>query len=231
LWVVFSLFVASLAFTNRSGPAYVMSGIIAYLPKKPFWYRLALTWIPSCITIFSSIAMYATVYIYVKVKFRGFSKFQRDDSSLNTSPARGPAFGQTSHNASLASPQASLTCDMTSREASGGKPSTSSTCDGPVYWASGRRPSQIRDGSEREKVDFITTSPVANSQRPPLLPFGVTAADVALEMVDKSNAETETGHGPVRSGSESTILASRNDSTAPSFNMKFTSDTAVTTGT
>jgi G protein-coupled receptor GPR1 len=122
LWVVLPLFVALLAFTNRSGPAYVTSGIMTYLPKRPFWYRLALAWIPRHITIFSIIAMYAAIYIYVEVKFRSFSKFQRDDSSLNTSPARGPVFGQTSHNAGLASPQASLTCDMTSREASGGKP-------------------------------------------------------------------------------------------------------------
>jgi G protein-coupled glucose receptor regulating Gpa2 C-term len=109
--------------------------------------------------------------------------------------------------------------------------STSSTCNGPVYWASGRKASQIHDRSEWENVDFITTSQAANSQRPPHLPFGVTAADVALDMGDKPSTETETGHSPVRSGSESTILANRNDSTAPSFNTNFTSDTAVTVGT
>ena len=44
-WIAFPILAASLAFVNK-GNAYVTSGNFCYLPKRPFWYRLALSWIP-----------------------------------------------------------------------------------------------------------------------------------------------------------------------------------------
>ena len=45
IWIALPILAASLAFVNP-GNAYVSSGNFCYLPKRPFWYRLALSWIP-----------------------------------------------------------------------------------------------------------------------------------------------------------------------------------------
>jgi G protein-coupled receptor GPR1 len=88
LWLGPPLLAASLAFINDHN-AYVTSGTYCYLPKRPFWYRLALSWIPRYIIITLIFVMYISIYIYVHVKFCGFGILTGDDSSQNTaSPSR-----------------------------------------------------------------------------------------------------------------------------------------------
>src|ERR1700712_1876694 len=73
LWVVFPLLMASLAFINNSN-SYVPEGTYCYLPVRPFWYRLALAWIPRYIIFIFILAIYLSIYYYVKYKQYGFDE-------------------------------------------------------------------------------------------------------------------------------------------------------------
>jgi G protein-coupled receptor GPR1 len=230
-WVALPLLAASLAFANRSGPAYVTTGTISYLPKRPFWYRLALAWIPRYIIFVSVIAMYTAIYVYVKVKFDGFHNFGSNDSSFETSSTQASKSGQRSYNTSLTSPQATLTNNTLKDEEYNRIPSVSPICNNPVAPLNGRRASRIPDDMpEWEKIDFITSPPLVGSQRLSQLSLGITAADFACE-AGKKPIEAEGGLSPVRRGSESPTHAARNASSALTLNTNFTTDTAVTDGT
>ena len=71
-WIIYPVLMASLAFTNPMNP-YLSSGTICNLPVRPFWYRLALSWIPRYIIIFAIIALYVAIYVYVHYKFKGIA--------------------------------------------------------------------------------------------------------------------------------------------------------------
>lgn len=86
LWLGPPLLASSLAFINGNKDAYVTSGTYCYLPKRPFWYRLALSWIPRYLIISTIFTMYASIYIYVHVKFRGFSVWTGNESSQKSGP-------------------------------------------------------------------------------------------------------------------------------------------------
>jgi len=72
-WVVFPFLMASLAFINNSS-SYIPEGTYCYLPVRPFWYRLALAWIPRYIIFIFILGIYASIYYYVRYKFHGFNK-------------------------------------------------------------------------------------------------------------------------------------------------------------
>lgn len=69
-WIIYPVLMASLAFTNPMSP-YLSSGTICTLPVRPFWYRLALSWIPRYIIIFAIVSLYVAIYVYVHFKFKG----------------------------------------------------------------------------------------------------------------------------------------------------------------
>lgn len=71
LWLGLPVLSAGLAFTN-SQDAYVTSGTFCYLPKRPFWYRLALSWIPRYLIFITIFLMYVVIWAHVSIKFRGF---------------------------------------------------------------------------------------------------------------------------------------------------------------
>ncbi|KAE9371195.1 hypothetical protein N431DRAFT_409675 [Stipitochalara longipes BDJ] len=86
-WVLFPLLMASLAFINDSS-SYVPEGTYCYLPVRPFWYRLALAWIPRYIIFLFILAIYASIYYYVRYKFHGYNREGGSrDSSFNDSAA------------------------------------------------------------------------------------------------------------------------------------------------
>ncbi|KAF2148880.1 hypothetical protein K461DRAFT_315839 [Myriangium duriaei CBS 260.36] len=73
VWIVLPCFMAALAFINKAG-GYLSQGAFCTLPIRPFWYRLALSWIPRYL-----VWLYVTVTamrIYVRVG-AGFSVFAR----------------------------------------------------------------------------------------------------------------------------------------------------------
>ncbi|KAG0123815.1 G protein-coupled glucose receptor regulating Gpa2-domain-containing protein [Tuber indicum] len=70
-WLAFSILMPSLAYIN-SAPAYSAQGTFCYLPVRPVWYRMALAWIPRYIILVTILILYASIYIYVRMKFRTF---------------------------------------------------------------------------------------------------------------------------------------------------------------
>ena len=70
-WAVFSIIMAALAFINPSSP-YVSQGTFCYLPARPIWYRLALSWIPRYLILCTILGIYLAVYLYTRSKFGDF---------------------------------------------------------------------------------------------------------------------------------------------------------------
>jgi G protein-coupled receptor GPR1 len=226
-WILLPLLAASLAFTNRSGPAYVTSGTFSYLPKRPFWYRLALAWIPRYVIFVSIITMYTAIYVYVKVKFKGFSNLGSDDSSFNTSSMQASTLGQKSLGASSASQQGTRVNSMARHERCGSKQSASTPHDSSANLANARQQSPPPgDRLEWDKIDFITTAPLVAPQRTLQLSLSGEAAGFAHQAGTKLN---DSGSGLSLAGAESsnTGQKARNYSSAPTCNTNYTSDTAV----
>ena len=106
-WLGPPLLAASLAFINKKN-AYITSGTYCYLPKRPLWYRLALSWIPRYLIISTIFLMYASIYIYVRVKFRGFSMWAKEDSSQKSTSLSRQSLGPltpAANNVTTAEPQ------------------------------------------------------------------------------------------------------------------------------
>lgn len=72
IYVFLPLLLSGLAFINNSD-SYVTDGTYCYLPVRPFWYRLALSWIPRYLIFIIILGIYASIYFYVRYKFQGFS--------------------------------------------------------------------------------------------------------------------------------------------------------------
>jgi G protein-coupled receptor GPR1 len=60
---------ASLAFVNPEAP-YVSQGTFCYLPVRPYWYRLALSWIPRYVILIAIATMSLSIYLYVRHEFK-----------------------------------------------------------------------------------------------------------------------------------------------------------------
>ncbi|KAH7089068.1 G protein-coupled glucose receptor regulating Gpa2-domain-containing protein [Paraphoma chrysanthemicola] len=63
---------ASLAFVNPD-PAYLSLGAFCTLPIRPFWYRLALSWIPRYLIALTIIILAIAIYAYVGFEFRAYA--------------------------------------------------------------------------------------------------------------------------------------------------------------
>ncbi|ESZ92857.1 hypothetical protein SBOR_6765 [Sclerotinia borealis F-4128] len=87
IWIIFPILAASLAFVSND-EAYVAQGTYCYLPVRPFWYRLALSWIPRYIIFITILTVYASIYFYVRYKFRGFENSHSQDSFDSTERTR-----------------------------------------------------------------------------------------------------------------------------------------------
>ncbi|OCT44459.1 plasma membrane G-protein coupled receptor [Cladophialophora carrionii] len=98
LWLGPPLLAASFAFINNY-EGYTLAGTFCYLPKRPFWYRLALSWVPRYLIISLILIMYVWIYIYdyvvdttfeglVHVKFRGFENLGATDDSFDAEVRR-----------------------------------------------------------------------------------------------------------------------------------------------
>lgn len=59
---------AVLAFINPNSP-YVSEETYCYLPTRPVWYRLVLSWIPRYLILCTILGIYVAVYLYTKSKF------------------------------------------------------------------------------------------------------------------------------------------------------------------
>lgn len=64
---------AALAFINPHW-GYMSQGAFCSLPLRPFWYRLALTWIPRYLIAIIILGLAVAIYAHVGFEFRAFSK-------------------------------------------------------------------------------------------------------------------------------------------------------------
>lgn len=72
--ICFPLAAASLVFIDHGRHAYQPYITWCYLPVRPVWYRLWLSWIPRWIIIVSIIAIYVSIYVYIKLQYREVMK-------------------------------------------------------------------------------------------------------------------------------------------------------------
>ncbi|KAF2829267.1 hypothetical protein CC86DRAFT_403913 [Ophiobolus disseminans] len=79
---------ASLAFINPES-AYLSQGAFCTLPIRPFWYRLALAWIPRYLIAAIIVSLAIAIYAYVGFEFRSYAKFSRSLQTSTTNTTRG----------------------------------------------------------------------------------------------------------------------------------------------
>lgn len=78
-WIIYPNMTAALAFINPTNP-YAAQGAFCWLPIRPFWYRLALSWIPRYLVWFYIMFVAIRIYHHVGYEFKVFGQ-ERDKSS------------------------------------------------------------------------------------------------------------------------------------------------------
>lgn len=201
LWFSLPVITASLGFTNAHARGYINAGTFCYLPKRPFWYRLALAWIPRYIIFFIILILFTAIYVYVHRKFKGF-----ENLSLGAS-------GPSSDDDHLASPSNSTMEHKNSIFT----PFNMQKSDQHAV------PTSPDDRPEWERVDFITTS-----MSSPTATNGVVTTDFALKKsVDHSKQRNAPG-SVANSTSGSGDNLRRDDGSAATFPGSDTSATETT---
>jgi G protein-coupled receptor GPR1 len=86
IWILFPCFTAALAFANPDG-AYQAQGAYCWLPIRPFWYRLALSWVPRYLIWLYIMWVAIRIYSHVGYEFRVFGQERDRSSSTDMSAA------------------------------------------------------------------------------------------------------------------------------------------------
>lgn len=81
LSIVGPAILASLAFINNVG--YVELDIWCYLPERPIWYRIALSWGPRYGIMLAILIIYCTIYFYIISQLKKLENIQTSASSGN----------------------------------------------------------------------------------------------------------------------------------------------------
>lgn len=205
LWLGLPLLSAGLAFTNTPN-GYVTSGTFCYLPKRPYWYRLALSWIPRYLIFITIFVMYGVIWAYVNFTFRGFKGVGNSQyasgSPLHSISDKGQT-RMTSKNFDF-SPASKDVREERQKE------STNSNLD-PLQ----------SEHPPWEDVSFITSKPLQDA--------GVAEADFAPD-AGSSSAETRAAsrHMSLHSTEQSPIPESRKQSGVPTLDTNFTGESVTT---
>ncbi|KAF2162524.1 hypothetical protein M409DRAFT_69101 [Zasmidium cellare ATCC 36951] len=88
-WFVLPNIMSSLAFVN-SGSAFISQGGFCSLPIRPFWYRLALSWIPRYLIWIFVMAVAIRIYMHVGYEFKVFGEERDRSSSLAGADSSNP---------------------------------------------------------------------------------------------------------------------------------------------
>lgn len=70
---VLAAFTCSLAFTKKNG-AYLSQGPQCSLPLRPFWYRLAIAWIPRYIILVIILGLYLAIYFHAMRQLKAIKR-------------------------------------------------------------------------------------------------------------------------------------------------------------
>lgn len=81
-WLLLPCIDASLAFINPSH-GYLAQGAFCSLPIRPYWYRLALTWVPRYLIWITIFAIAIRIYLHVGEGFKVFAREQDRSSSVD----------------------------------------------------------------------------------------------------------------------------------------------------
>lgn len=205
LWICLPLLSAGLAFTN-SQQGYVTSGTFCYLPKRPYWYRLALAWIPRYLIFITIFVMYAVIWAYVNIKFRGFKGVGNSQYASKSHSHSMSDKGQ-SREASKIFDFGPVSKDNREERR---KESTNSNLD-PLQT---HRPPW-------DQVSFITSKSLQDA--------GVAEADFAHD-AGSSSTETRAAsrHLSIQSAEQSRVPARRKQSGVPTLGTSFTGETGET---
>lgn len=88
--VILPLIMAALAFITFGRRSYIPLVTWCYLPIRPYWARLVLSWVPRYLIIVSIISIYLSIYIYVKLEYRKVVKeFKESQTYLNNTQPHG----------------------------------------------------------------------------------------------------------------------------------------------
>lgn len=81
--ILLPILMASLAFINNGRRAYAPLITWCYLPPRPVWYRLVLSWVPRYIILVAIISIYVSIYIYVKLEYsKVIKEFKKSQTYL-----------------------------------------------------------------------------------------------------------------------------------------------------
>lgn len=231
VWLGPPVLAASLAFVN-GGDAFVTSGTYCFLPKRPFWYRLALSWIPRYLIITTILCMYASIYLYVHIKFRGFKNLHAGGSSSDSATT----FRRATDPSTVHQPDDAPTATVpTPAKVRSGRPSALRMPSYNSIIATGPKSApQSEHNAPWDSMSFITQLPLEAAPR-----VGITEADFARttslepnEQWHDSRDSTPTGHLGIRKQSEApTVLTNDSGETATShatFDTRKTSDGGTT---
>lgn len=79
--IALPIFMACIAFVGNGRGSYRPYVTWCYLPQQPVWYRLVLSWVPRYIIIVTILAIYISIYFYVRMQLkeviRNFSQSQK----------------------------------------------------------------------------------------------------------------------------------------------------------
>ncbi len=123
-------------------------GTSCYLPVRPLWYRLALSWVPRYLTFFTILAVYSAIFLWVRYHFNKL-EFGTNDSYVGED-TEGTTFDgeqgmglDLGHRVSVRHSEQDSTIELQIRRANGVLPAT------PRLSRHGHIPS---DGSSRSNV-------------------------------------------------------------------------------
>ena len=181
LWIIFPMTMASLAFVNEEH-GYTTAGTYCYLPRRPFWYRLALSWIPRYCILFLILSMYTAVYVYVTTKFKSFNNLS--DSGSNESS------DSQSRQSSVCTNDLALEEQHTNTRK--GRRSTVQHQDSPVLGENGNgQTERFSEAKPWDQMSFATTGPLQSSSNDHV---GVATSDFA---VNARATKPPAGQGPL----------------------------------
>lgn len=95
MWFAYSALLSSLAFLNND-KAYTSSISWCYLPVRPFYWRIALSWAPRYFILTFILVLYISIYVYAKKKFNSFSAIFKAAEPGSESIDLGPQSGDSS---------------------------------------------------------------------------------------------------------------------------------------
>ena len=180
-WIIYPTTMASLAFVNPMN-AYISSGTYCNLPVRPFWYRLALSWIPRYLIIITIILLYLSIYLYVEYKFKGFKdeyhdSYRRDSRAsityFKSEPLRD--IGKVSNCASASARRNSAPAVLGVHDISPTLPDRVLDSAASLNNPTQRNPQLPADGPEWENYSFGGSQPVPSLpqtihiDRPPMV--------------------------------------------------------------